>query len=195
MENKSWEETSGLESTRATFLVPSQVSIFSTLEDMFWPPFIYLPACLTVSEITWTVIKRFFVKLPGKTDDGTKNSWFHLGDVLKCGCKLTRDHRRGTPWIGRQPIYTSPETLKCFFFHPCPCETKLGINYSFRLVPTFPRIIISLPFRAPSACPGALSFACTNPFVVDWEALALAKLSALEELVQLRGAHEPSVLS
>lgn len=44
----------------------------------------------------------------------------------------------------------------------------------------------------PSPCPSALSLVCTNPFVVDWEAHALAKLSVLEELVQRRGAHKPS---
>lgn len=44
----------------------------------------------------------------------------------------------------------------------------------------------------PPTCLSALSLACTNPFVVDREALALAKLSVLEELVQLRGAYKPS---
>lgn len=71
-------------------------------------------------------------------------------------------------------------------------QTKLGINYSFCLVPNFPLLIISLPFHAPSPCPSALSLACTNPFVVDRGALALAKLSILEGLLQLRGAYKPS---
>lgn len=70
-------------------------------------------------------------------------------------------------------------------------QAKLGINYSFCLVPNFPLLIISLPFHAPSPCPSALSLACTNPFVVDREALALAKLLILEGLVQLRGAYMP----
>lgn len=74
-------------------------------------------------------------------------------------------------------------------------QAKLGINYSFCLVPNFPLLIISLPFHAPSPCPSALSLACTNPFVVDREALALAKLSILEGLVQLRGAYMPFPLS
>lgn len=46
----------------------------------------------------------------------------------------------------------------------------------------------------PLSCPfpRALSLACTNPFVVDWGAQALAELSALEELVHLSSACKPS---
>lgn len=88
-----------------------------------------------------------------------------------------------------------PVTLGCLnriYYFVSDAAWKLIID--FPLILTFSILIIFSvsPSMPPSPCPCALSLACTNPFVVDWGAQALAELSALEELVQTRGAHKPS---